>query len=179
MEPIVTINPNVMHGTPCFAGTRVEVQTFFDHLEAGYTLDGFVEQFPTVRREQVVGIACGAEGGCRPCCGACVKLLLDENLPHQIRLELPGHQVFTAAFMKWHGNENGELPRLAAANGFDVLNTNDRGLEYQQNLDALPVAVVVVLAKANTIEAIRPVYPELLAALMRIQQGEFMKLVVV
>ena len=54
MEPIVTSNPKVMHGTPCFAGTRVAVQTFFDHLEAGYTLDGFLEQFPTVRREQVV-----------------------------------------------------------------------------------------------------------------------------
>jgi uncharacterized protein (DUF433 family) len=53
MEPIVTTNPNVMHGTPCFAGTRVAVQTFFDHLEAGYTIEEFVEQFPTVRREQV------------------------------------------------------------------------------------------------------------------------------
>ncbi len=43
-----------MHGTPCFAGTRVAVRTFFDHLEAGYTIDGFLEQFPTVRRQQVV-----------------------------------------------------------------------------------------------------------------------------
>ncbi len=42
-----------MHSSPCFAGTRVEVQTFFDHLEAGYTVDGFLEQFPTVRKEQV------------------------------------------------------------------------------------------------------------------------------
>lgn len=47
-------NPNVMHGTPCFAGTRVAVQTFFDHLKAGYTIDEFLEEFPTVRREQVV-----------------------------------------------------------------------------------------------------------------------------
>jgi uncharacterized protein (DUF433 family) len=54
MEPIVTINPKVMHGTPCFAGTRVTVQTLFDHLESGYTVDGFVEQFPTVRRERVI-----------------------------------------------------------------------------------------------------------------------------
>lgn len=54
MDPIVTINPNVMHGTPCFAGTRVAVQTFFDHLEAGYTIEGFLEQFPTVRRDQVI-----------------------------------------------------------------------------------------------------------------------------
>ena len=45
MEPIVT---------PCFAGTRVAVGTFFDHIEAGYTIDEFLEQFPTVGREQVV-----------------------------------------------------------------------------------------------------------------------------
>ena len=56
MEPIITSNPRIMHGTPCFAGTRVTAQTFFDHLEAGYTIDGFLEQFPTVRREQVVGL---------------------------------------------------------------------------------------------------------------------------
>ncbi len=53
MEPIITQNPKVMHGTPCFAGTRVAVQTFFDHLEAGYTVAGFLEQFPSVQREQV------------------------------------------------------------------------------------------------------------------------------
>ena len=54
MEPIVTINPKVMHGTPCFAGTRVAVRTLFDHLEAGYTIEQFLQQFPTVRREQVI-----------------------------------------------------------------------------------------------------------------------------
>jgi uncharacterized protein (DUF433 family) len=54
LEPVVTINPKVMHGSPCFAGTRVEVRTLFDHIEAGYTIDRFLESFPTVRREQVV-----------------------------------------------------------------------------------------------------------------------------
>ena len=54
MEPIVTINPKVMHGTPCFAGTRVAVRTLFDHLQAGYTVEQFLAQFPTVRREQVM-----------------------------------------------------------------------------------------------------------------------------
>jgi uncharacterized protein (DUF433 family) len=54
VEQIVTSNPKIMHGTPVFAGTRVAVQTFFDHLQAGYTIDGFLEQFPTVRREQVL-----------------------------------------------------------------------------------------------------------------------------
>ncbi|MFO0810332.1 MAG: DUF5615 family PIN-like protein [Gemmataceae bacterium] len=105
-----------------------------------------------------------------------MRLLLDENLPHQMRLELPGHDVFTAAYMGWAGVENGELLRLAAAAGFDALVTNDRGLEYQQNLDELPLAVVVVLAAANTIEAIRPAYAELLAILVRLRPREFAKL---
>lgn len=107
-----------------------------------------------------------------------MKLLLDENLPHQLRLELPGHNVFTVAYMGWGGVENGELLRRAATAGFDALLTNDRGLEYQQNLGALPVAVVVLLATANTIEAIRPLVPELLATFARLNPCEFAKLTV-
>lgn len=105
-----------------------------------------------------------------------MKLLLDENLPHQIRLELPGHDVYTAAYMGWSGIENGELLKLAADADFDAVVTNDRGLEYQQNLDALPVAVIVVLPKANTIEAIRPLIRDLMAALTRLCPCEFVKL---
>lgn len=56
MDAIITINPEIMHGTPCFAGTRVPVQSFFDHLKAGYTIDGFLDQFPSVRREQVIAL---------------------------------------------------------------------------------------------------------------------------
>lgn len=105
-----------------------------------------------------------------------MKLLLDENLPHQIRLELPGHNVFTTAYMQWGGIENGELLRLAAAAGFDAVITNDRGLEYEQNLASLPLAVVVIIAKANTIEAIRPAYAELLELLNRLRPREFARL---
>lgn len=54
MDAIVNVNPKVMHGTPCFAGTRVAVRTLFDHLEADYSIEQFLEQFPTVRREQVI-----------------------------------------------------------------------------------------------------------------------------
>ena len=56
MDSIVTVNPKVMHGVPCFAGTRVTIQSLFDHLEAGYDVDEFLDQFPTVRREQVIGL---------------------------------------------------------------------------------------------------------------------------
>jgi uncharacterized protein (DUF433 family) len=51
---VITSRPDIMHGTPCFAGTRVPVKSFFDHLQAGYTVDGFLEQFPSVSKQQVL-----------------------------------------------------------------------------------------------------------------------------
>lgn len=56
MKPsaIVVIDPEIMSGTPCFAGTRVPVRSLLDHLEAGDGLDVFLEDFPSVTREQAV-----------------------------------------------------------------------------------------------------------------------------
>ena len=51
---IVVIDPEIMSGTPCFAGTRVPVRNLLDYLEGGDTLDVFLEQFPSVSREQAV-----------------------------------------------------------------------------------------------------------------------------
>lgn len=51
---IIASDPEVMGGTPCFAGTRVPVQTLLDYLEAGDSIDNFLEGFPTVKREQVI-----------------------------------------------------------------------------------------------------------------------------
>jgi uncharacterized protein (DUF433 family) len=53
-ESLISCSPEVMGGTPVFAGTRVPVQTLFDHLKAGETIDDFLEGFPTVTRDQVV-----------------------------------------------------------------------------------------------------------------------------
>lgn len=53
-ERIVTIDPDVMGGTPVFAGTRVPVRTLLDYLEGGETIDDFLEGFPSVSREQVI-----------------------------------------------------------------------------------------------------------------------------
>lgn len=53
-KSLISCSPEVMGGTPVFAGTRVPVQTLFDHLEAGETIDDFLEGFPTVTRDQVV-----------------------------------------------------------------------------------------------------------------------------
>ncbi len=53
-EPLVTRSAEVMGGTPVFAGTRVLVQTLIDYLEAGETIDDFLDGFPTVARAQVI-----------------------------------------------------------------------------------------------------------------------------
>jgi len=51
---VVVIDPEIMSGTPCFAGTRVPVRHLLDYLEGGDTLGKFLEQFPTVAREQAI-----------------------------------------------------------------------------------------------------------------------------
>ena len=56
MTNAIKIDPEIMHGTPCFSGTRVPIQNLFDVLERGRTLDYFLEQFPTVAREQALAV---------------------------------------------------------------------------------------------------------------------------
>ena len=51
---VISCSPDVMGGTAVFAGTRVPVQTLFDYLEGGETIDEFLAGFPSVSREQVV-----------------------------------------------------------------------------------------------------------------------------
>jgi len=51
---VVKIDPEIMSGAPCFAGTRVPVRSLIDYIEGGDTLDEFLEQFPTVSRKQAV-----------------------------------------------------------------------------------------------------------------------------
>jgi uncharacterized protein (DUF433 family) len=54
-EDIIIRNPNILGGTPVFRGTRVPFQNLLDYLEGGETLDEFLDDFPTVSREQAVG----------------------------------------------------------------------------------------------------------------------------
>ncbi|NJK67746.1 MAG: DUF433 domain-containing protein [Microcoleus sp. CSU_2_2] len=53
---IISASPEIMGGTPVFAGTRVPVQTLLDYLKAGESIDDFLDGFPTVKREQVIGL---------------------------------------------------------------------------------------------------------------------------
>ena len=51
---IVRSDPEILSGTPVFVGTRVPVQSLFDYLEGGETVDEFLRQFPSVRRDQAI-----------------------------------------------------------------------------------------------------------------------------
>jgi uncharacterized protein (DUF433 family) len=54
MHSPISVSRDVLGGTPVFAGTRVPVQTLLDYLEAGESIDDFLEGFPSVKREQIV-----------------------------------------------------------------------------------------------------------------------------
>lgn len=53
-QTVIARDPDVMGGTPVFRGTRVPVQTLLDYLEAGESIDDFLDGFPSVTREQVI-----------------------------------------------------------------------------------------------------------------------------
>jgi uncharacterized protein (DUF433 family) len=55
-DSTINTDPEIMGGTPVFAGTRVPVRILFEHLEAGDSLDVFLEDFPTVSRELAVAV---------------------------------------------------------------------------------------------------------------------------
>ena len=52
---VVRIDPEIMSGEPCFPGTRVPVQALVDYLTGGYTLEFFLDQYPSVSRERAEG----------------------------------------------------------------------------------------------------------------------------
>lgn len=56
LKELITIDPETLGGQPVFKGTRVPVETLFDHLETGISLSEFLEDFPTVSKEQVIAL---------------------------------------------------------------------------------------------------------------------------
>lgn len=66
MENVISCNPNILGGTPVFAGSRVPVESLFDYLKRGHSIEYFLEQFPTVKREQVERLIDEAEAKVLP-----------------------------------------------------------------------------------------------------------------
>lgn len=88
-----------------------------------------------------------------------MRVLLDEHLPLAFAEELVGHEVSTVRAEGWTGMKNGELLATAASAGFDVLVTNDRGIEHQQIIAGLALRVVVLDAPSNKLRDLRARVP--------------------
>jgi predicted nuclease of predicted toxin-antitoxin system len=102
-----------------------------------------------------------------------MRILLDECLPARFRRELPGHEVQTVPQAGWASIKNGKLLQLiAASEKFDLFLTVDKKLPEQNKISALPFAIVVLRAYANSITAIRPFAPEILRRLSEFQRGQ-------
>jgi hypothetical protein len=73
--------------------------------------------------------------------------------------------------MGWDGKRNGEILALARSD-FDVLITADQGIPDEQNITEMDVAVIVLAAKTNAIDDLRPLIPQVLEALHDVKRGE-------
>ena len=95
-----------------------------------------------------------------------MRLLLDESVPRRLGTFFPAaYEVHTVPRMGWAGIGNGALLRLAADRGFDALVTVDRGIAHEQNLNDLPVPVVIMLAVRNRLDELRPLVPKVVDVL--------------
>ena len=103
-----------------------------------------------------------------------MRLLLDESVPRRLRQHLTGHDVSTVVDMGWSGVQNGALLALAGT-AFDAFITVDKNLPYQQNLQALPVAVLLLSAVSNELPVLLRLVPALELALARLQPGSFVR----
>jgi hypothetical protein len=100
-----------------------------------------------------------------------MRILLDECVPRRLRRELPDHDVRTVPEMGWASFKNGALLTVASGK-FDVLVTTDQRLSYEHNVSTLAIAVVVLVARRNKLEALLPLVPELRKVIEEIGPGE-------
>lgn len=104
-----------------------------------------------------------------------MRVLVDESLPRRFARELYGLEVSTVLEEGWLGLRNGVLLRAAVDRGFTVLITADRSLEFQQNLSALGIAVVV-LGGRNRLQDLKFHVPGLLTILETIAPGDVVRI---
>jgi predicted nuclease of predicted toxin-antitoxin system len=88
-----------------------------------------------------------------------MKLLLDENLPKRLKVDLMEFEVSTVSDNGWAGKKNGELMNLMLVNNFDILLTFDKNLQFQQNFNKYSLTVFVLSAKDNTYKTLVTLIP--------------------
>ena len=104
-----------------------------------------------------------------------MRVLLDEQLPRHLAREIRGHDVSTVQQRGWAGLKNGELLRVAADAGFEVLVTADRNLQFQQNLSQSRLGIILLVASSNALEDLLPRVPSLLATIPKSRPTQLLR----
>lgn len=90
-----------------------------------------------------------------------MRLLLDENLPKQLKFDFLEYEIHTVRDKQWNGIKNGELLKLLLDNGFDALLTFDKNLQHQQNFSKYSIAVFVLTARINQYKELTKLTPKI------------------
>ena len=104
-----------------------------------------------------------------------VRVLLDEQLPLDLAAMLEGHPATIVVARGWAGVKNGDLLRRMRGE-YDALLTIDQGIEFQQNIAALPFGVLLVLAPSNRMVHLQPLVPAILEALPGLRPGQLRRI---
>lgn len=89
-----------------------------------------------------------------------MRLLLDENLPKRLKLDFPGHEVYTVRDKGWNGLRNGDLLQQLVSEAFDALLTFDKNLQHQQNFQKYTITVFVLSAALNSYDELTRLTPK-------------------
>ena len=101
-----------------------------------------------------------------------MRVLLDECVPRPLRRELAGHDDQTVQELGWAGKRNRELIELIRTADHDAFVTTDQRLEYQQNIAAARIPLIVLVSQRNTLQGLLPLVPKLRLSLRRIRPGQ-------
>lgn len=99
------------------------------------------------------------------------RVLFDENMPRKLRRDLPEFFIRTAQEQGWAAFQNGNLLRRAAEN-FDVIVTIDQRMRYQQNVQLMNIAVVVIEIPDTRLVKLRLLLPEIREAIANVGPGQ-------
>lgn len=102
-----------------------------------------------------------------------MNIIIDECVPYVVKKRLPHRQIKTVQEMGWAGVKNGELLKLVETD-FDVFITSDKNLRYQQNLQELTIAIL--LLPSNQVPIIKNLLPQTDEALETIKETDFVDL---
>ncbi len=105
-----------------------------------------------------------------------MRVLIDESLPQELADELALEGIRTVAGQGWSGLTNGALLQRARTASFDVFLTADQNLPHQQNIAASGMAVIVLRARSNRIQDLRPLLPGIRQALSIVAPGQVLRL---